>query len=51
MADTTAQVRIEPLLDEVIKLKASDLHLQVGLAPILRVDGKLAPIAGSEILT
>ena len=49
MADST-QVRIEPLLDEVIKRKASDLHIQVGLAPILRVDGKLAPVPGSEVL-
>lgn len=45
------QPRIELLLEEVIKRKASDLHLQVGLAPILRVDGKLTPIPGTEILT
>ena len=32
------QVRIEPLLDEVIKKKASDLHLQVSLPPMLRID-------------
>lgn len=50
MADKTT-LRIEPLLDEVIKKKASDLHLQVGLAPILRVDGKLVPVAGTEPLT
>lgn len=49
MADST-QVRIEPLLDEVIKRKASDLHIQVGLAPILRVDGKLGPVPGTEVL-
>jgi twitching motility protein PilT len=42
--------RIEVLLEEVIKKKASDLHLQVGLPPMLRVDGKLAPVAGAEIL-
>lgn len=50
MADKSL-LRIEPLLDEVIKKKASDLHLQVGLSPILRVDGKLAPVAGTEPLT
>jgi twitching motility protein PilT len=44
------QQKIEILLEEVIKRKASDLHLQVGLAPMLRVDGVLAPIAGTEIL-
>lgn len=44
------QIRIEVLLDEVIKQKASDLHLQVGLPPMLRVDGALAPITGGEVL-
>ncbi|MEO8105381.1 MAG: type IV pilus twitching motility protein PilT [Candidatus Saccharibacteria bacterium] len=42
--------RIEILLDEVIKKKASDLHIQVGLPPMLRVDGALAPITGADIL-
>jgi twitching motility protein PilT len=45
-----AQVRIELLLDEVIKKKASDLHLQVGLPPMLRVDGSLTPVHGGEPL-
>lgn len=45
-----AQVRIELLLEEVIKQKASDLHLQVGLPPMLRVDGALKPIAGNDPL-
>lgn len=40
------QLRIELLLEEVIKKKASDLHLQVGLAPYLRVDGALLPVSG-----
>ena len=35
------QPRIEVLLEEVVKKKASDLHLQVGLPPILRVDGSI----------
>lgn len=43
--------RIEILLEEVIKKKASDLHLQVGLTPMLRVDGSLTPVAGTDILT
>ena len=47
MATTGSQeLRIEILLEEVIKRRASDLHLQVSLPPMLRVDGKLAPIAG-----
>ena len=45
-----ATPRIEILLEEVIKKKASDLHLQVGLPPMLRVDGKLIPIAGADML-
>lgn len=45
------QPRIEILLEEVIKKKASDLHLQVGLPPMLRVDGALVPVNGTEPLT
>ncbi|HVW22917.1 MAG TPA: type IV pilus twitching motility protein PilT [Candidatus Saccharimonadales bacterium] len=44
------QPRIEVLLDEVIKKKASDLHIQVGLPPMLRVDGSLTPITGADPL-
>jgi twitching motility protein PilT len=47
----SGQPRIEVLLEEVIKKKASDLHLQVGLAPMLRVDGALLPVSGVEPLT
>ena len=47
----TAQPRIEILLEEVIKKKASDLHLQVGLPPMLRVDGGLVPVSGADPLT
>lgn len=45
------QPRIEILLEEVVKKKASDLHLQVGLAPMLRVDGALVAVNGAEALT
>jgi twitching motility protein PilT len=44
-------VRIEVLLEEVIKRKASDLHLQVGLPPMLRVDGALLAATGTDVLT
>src|SRR6476620_4647320 len=44
------ELRIELLLEEVVKRRASDLHLQVGLPPMLRVDGSLAPIAGYNAL-
>jgi twitching motility protein PilT len=42
--------KIELLLEEVVKRKASDLHLQTGLQPMLRVDGALMPIAGTPQL-
>ncbi len=45
------QPRIEVLLEEAVRRKASDLHLQVGLAPTLRIDGSLMPIAGADALT
>ena len=44
-------VKIEILLEECIKKNASDLHIQVGLPPILRVDGALMPINGIPALT
>ena len=44
------QLRIEILLEEVVKKKASDLHLQVGLPPMLRVDGALVPVNAAEAL-
>ncbi len=45
------QLRIEALLEEVIKKKASDLHLQVGLPPMLRVDGSLTPVVSTNPLS
>lgn len=48
---TQSTPRIEVLLDEVIKRKASDLHLQVGLPPMLRVDGSLIGVTGADALT
>lgn len=46
----SSDLRIEILLEEVIKKKASDLHLQVGLPPILRIDGTLTPVPGTSVL-
>ena len=37
--------KIETILEEVVRRKASDLHMQVGVPPILRVDGSLIPVA------
>lgn len=44
-------LKIETLLEECIRRHASDLHIQFGLPPILRVDGALIPIAGLPVLT
>ena len=43
-------LRIELLLEEVINKRASDLHLQVGLPPMLRIDGSLKAVAGTTNL-
>lgn len=45
------ELRIELLLEEVIRKRASDLHLQIGLPPMLRVDGSLVPVPGYDPLS
>ncbi|HEX6462367.1 MAG TPA: type IV pilus twitching motility protein PilT [Candidatus Saccharimonadales bacterium] len=49
MSDTQ-ELRIELLLEEVIRKRASDLHLQISLPPMLRIDGALVPVPGYEPL-
>jgi twitching motility protein PilT len=44
------ELRIELLLEEVIRKHASDLHIQIGLPPMLRVDGALTPVPGHTAL-
>lgn len=44
------QPKIEVLLEEVIRKKASDLHIQVGLPPMLRIDGVLTPVPSTDVL-
>lgn len=44
------QLKIESLLEECIRRNASDLHIQVGLPPILRVDGALTPFGNLPAL-
>ncbi|MFZ1812600.1 MAG: type IV pilus twitching motility protein PilT [Candidatus Saccharimonadales bacterium] len=45
------ELRIELLLEDVIRKRASDLHLQIGLPPMLRVDGSLVAIPGFNALS
>lgn len=47
---SSQELRIEVLLEEVVRKRASDLHLQVGLPPMLRIDGSLASMHGFETL-
>ena len=39
------ELRIEILLEEIVRKNASDLHLQVGLPPMMRLDGGLIPFS------
>lgn len=43
-------LRIEILLEEIVRKNASDLHLHVGLPPMMRLDGALTPIVGYQKL-
>jgi twitching motility protein PilT len=54
-ADGTGPIRLEDLLDRVLRSGASDLHLAVGAPPTIRVRGDLrrlerfGPLNGSEV--
>lgn len=42
---------LKNLLEQVVKLDATDLHLNVGKQPTLRINGNLGPVKESEILS
>ncbi|MBR3386410.1 type IV pilus twitching motility protein PilT [Candidatus Saccharibacteria bacterium] len=44
-------VKIETLLEECVRRKASDLHIQYGIPPILRIDGALVAVPSTPALT
>jgi twitching motility protein PilT len=44
-------MNIEQLLKEVVDHQGSDLHLTAGVPPVMRVWGKLTPLAGYPVLT
>ncbi|NCU40521.1 type IV pilus twitching motility protein PilT [Candidatus Saccharibacteria bacterium] len=48
---TQQELRIETLLEEVIRKKASDLHIQVSLPPMLRINGSLTPVTEFKALS
>lgn len=46
-----AEQKLEELLSQVVKQRASDLHIAVGRHPTMRVDGELIPFTKEEIIT
>lgn len=49
-AQAGSSIKIEPMLDEVLKRDASDLHLQSGLPAMLRIDGALTKVEKPVVL-
>lgn len=49
-AGPSQAIKIEPMLDEVLRRDASDLHLQAGLPAMLRVDGALVAVENPIVL-
>lgn len=43
-------VQLDALLDEVVRIGGSDLHLTVGSPPVVRVQGQLARLPGVPVL-
>jgi len=43
--------QMSDLIEEAIRVDATDIHLTVGAPPILRIDSKLAAVKGQEVLT
>ena len=41
---------LNDLLIRTLELKASDLHLTVGIQPTVRVNGKLIPIGPNKLM-
>ncbi len=46
-----SEVHLNALLEEMVDMGASDLHLSAGLPPCVRIDGALRPMDGYEALT
>ncbi|MBU2025489.1 MAG: PilT/PilU family type 4a pilus ATPase [Patescibacteria group bacterium] len=45
-----AEQRMKNLLETVVQQGASDLHINSGHSPVLRIDGRLAPLASEQPL-
>jgi twitching motility protein PilT len=44
-------MELNPLLRRAVELGASDIHLKVGVPPILRRDGSLGPLEGAPLVS
>lgn len=44
-------MKLDDLFKTAVEKKASDLHIIVGMAPVLRIDGNLGPISGKDKVT
>jgi len=42
-------MEIRALLQRVVAMEASDLHLKVGRVPVVRVSGRLRALDGTEL--
>jgi len=40
--------RLDPILQAMVQQRASDLHLATGMAPMIRVDGRMMPLPGGR---
>lgn len=43
--------QMKDFLDQAIEKGSSDLHISVGLPPMIRIDGRLLPIEGAGVVT
>jgi twitching motility protein PilT len=44
-------MELDTILEQALRLEASDVHLKVGRPPLLRTHGTLGPVEGAESLT
>jgi twitching motility protein PilT len=44
-------MNIHDILDQLVTMEGSDIHIVVGTPPMVRVDGHLKPVEGAPILT
>ncbi|MBU0731885.1 Flp pilus assembly complex ATPase component TadA [Patescibacteria group bacterium] len=48
--DTSQELALQKLIASISEYKASDLHLSVGVPPMLRIEGVLNPLAGEPLV-